>query len=55
MNQHPDPIEQGLARGWHVRGGPYGSLPNEHRCDVAIVGSGAGAGITAELLPGSTC
>jgi choline dehydrogenase-like flavoprotein len=50
MNQHPDPIEQGLARGWHVRGGPYGSLPNEHRCDVAIVGSGAGAGITAELL-----
>ncbi len=46
----PDPIEQGLARGWKVRGGPHGDLPDTLACDVAIVGSGAGAGITAELL-----
>ncbi len=46
----PDPIEQGLARGWKVRGGPHGDLPETLSCDVAIVGSGAGAGITAELL-----
>jgi choline dehydrogenase-like flavoprotein len=50
MSQQPDPIQQGLERGWRVRGGPHGALPAEHRCDVAIVGSGAGAGITAELL-----
>jgi choline dehydrogenase-like flavoprotein len=50
MSQQPDPIQQGLARGWRVRGGLHGSLPAEHRCDVAIVGSGAGAGIAAELL-----
>jgi len=45
-----DPIEQGLARGWKVRGGPHGELPETLTCDVAIVGTGAGAGITAELL-----
>lgn len=50
MSRQPDPIQQGLARGWRVLGGPHGALPTEHRCDVAIVGSGAGAGITAELL-----
>jgi choline dehydrogenase-like flavoprotein len=50
MSQQPDPIVQGLERGWRVRGGPHGPLPAEHRCDVAIVGSGAGAGIAAELL-----
>ncbi len=46
----PDPIAEGLARGWKVRGGPHAELPTELHCDVAIVGSGAGAGITAELL-----
>ncbi|MFM7507003.1 MAG: GMC family oxidoreductase N-terminal domain-containing protein, partial [Rubrivivax sp.] len=46
----PDPIRAGLARGWKVLGGPHGTPPAELRCDVAIVGSGAGAGITAELL-----
>ncbi|MEJ6020981.1 GMC family oxidoreductase [Ramlibacter sp. PS4R-6] len=50
MSQIPDPIREGLARGWHVRGGPYGDPPARIECDVAIVGSGAGAGITAELL-----
>ena len=45
-----DPIVAGLARGWQVHGGPYGAAPPVIECDVAIVGSGAGAGITAELL-----
>lgn len=46
----PDPIRAGLARGWKVHGGPHGPLPAAITCDVAIVGTGAGAGITAELL-----
>jgi choline dehydrogenase-like flavoprotein len=45
-----DPITQGLRRGWKVRGGRQGALPAQLDCDVAIIGSGAGAGITAELL-----
>jgi choline dehydrogenase-like flavoprotein len=45
-----DPIADGLARGWRVLGGPRGAPPATIECDVAIVGSGAGAGITAELL-----
>ncbi|HUG25307.1 GMC family oxidoreductase [Piscinibacter sp.] len=50
MSSIPDPIRSGLARGWKVLGGPYAAPPAQIRCDVAIVGSGAGAGITAELL-----
>ena len=49
-NSIVDPIKEGLARGWKVHGGPHAPLPAELHCDVAIVGSGAGAGITAELL-----
>lgn len=48
-----DPIRDGLARGWKVYGGRHGGavpLSAQISCDVAIVGSGAGAGITAELL-----
>ncbi len=45
-----DPIAEGLARGWRVLGGAHAALPPTLECDVAIVGSGAGAGITAELL-----
>jgi choline dehydrogenase-like flavoprotein len=45
-----DPIAEGLAHGWRVLGGAYAALPPTLECDVAIVGSGAGAGITAELL-----
>lgn len=45
-----DPIAAGLARGWRVHGGPHGPCPATLVCDVAIVGSGAGAGVAAELL-----
>jgi choline dehydrogenase-like flavoprotein len=51
MSSHiPDPIREGLARGWKVLGGPHGAPPQQMQCDVLIVGSGAGAGISAELL-----
>jgi len=50
MSQLKDPIRDGLARGWKVMGGPRGPAPEKITCDVAIIGSGAGAGITAELL-----
>lgn len=50
MSKFPDPIESGLARGWKVYGGRHGARPATLHCDVAIVGSGAGAGISAELL-----
>ena len=50
MAQLPDPIRAGLARGWKVHGGPHAAPPARIECDVAIVGSGAGAGISAELL-----
>ena len=42
-----DPIVEGLARGWRVFGGSRAMAPATLECDVAIVGSGAGAGITA--------
>ena len=50
MSKQRDPFREGLARGWKVTGGPHGPLPASVQCDVAIVGTGAGAGITAELL-----
>jgi choline dehydrogenase-like flavoprotein len=50
MSRLPDPVREGLKRGWHVRGGAFGDPPARIDCDVAIIGSGAGAGITAELL-----
>lgn len=50
MSQIRDPIREGLTRGWKVLGGALGPVPEKIVCDVAIVGSGAGAGITAELL-----
>jgi choline dehydrogenase-like flavoprotein len=50
MSSLRDPIRDGLRGGWKVLGGRYGEVPPRIICDVAIVGSGAGAGITAELL-----
>lgn len=50
MSKLPDPIQAGLARGWKVRGAEHGALPADISVDVAIVGSGAGGGITAEIL-----
>ena len=50
MSTIEDPIRSGLARGWKVHGGPHGPAPATLDCDVAIIGTGAGAGITAELL-----
>ena len=50
MSHLPDPILQGLSRGWRIFGHGAVPLPREVRCDVAIIGSGAGGGISAELL-----
>lgn len=50
MSKIQDPIKDGLARGWKVMGGPFAPPPTQIICDVAIIGSGAGAGITAEIL-----
>ena len=50
MSNITDPILEGLQRGWKVFGGKHGPVPATLSCDVAIIGSGAGAGITAELL-----
>lgn len=45
-----DPIAAGLARGWRVIDGPTLQVPISVECDVAIVGTGAGGGVTADLL-----
>ena len=50
MSKLQDPIKDGLARGWKVMGGAFAKPSEKITCDVAIIGSGAGAGITAELL-----
>jgi choline dehydrogenase-like flavoprotein len=50
MSNFKDPIRDGLSHGWKVFGGKHAALPETIHCDVAIIGSGAGAGITAELL-----
>ncbi|MGA0612296.1 GMC family oxidoreductase N-terminal domain-containing protein [Caldimonas sp. KR1-144] len=54
MSRLPDPIREGLDRGWKVFGGSHAGArawpSTAMSCDVAIIGSGAGAGITAELL-----
>ena len=50
MSSLQDPIRDGLKRGWKVLGGAHGARPEKIVCDVAIIGSGAGAGVSAELL-----
>ena len=50
MSSFPDPVADGLARGWKVLDATAAALPEQVDCDVAIVGTGAGGGITAEIL-----
>ncbi|KGM40202.1 GMC family oxidoreductase [Aquabacterium sp. NJ1] len=49
MSKLPDPFVQGLASGWKVHDARTISSPTL-TCDVVIIGSGAGGGITAEML-----
>jgi choline dehydrogenase-like flavoprotein len=50
MSAFPDPIEAGLARGWKVHDGATAALAPVLDTDVVIVGTGAGGGVTAEVL-----
>jgi choline dehydrogenase-like flavoprotein len=46
----PDPIQAGLARGWDVIDGATLQADRTIEADVVIVGSGAGGGVSAEIL-----
>ena len=46
----PDPYQAGLARGWKVVDGARADSDRTLDADVVIVGSGAGGGVTAEIL-----
>ncbi len=46
----PDPIQAGLARGWKVIDAARLDADRKLEADVVIVGSGAGGGVTAEIL-----
>ncbi|HEX5390456.1 MAG TPA: GMC family oxidoreductase N-terminal domain-containing protein, partial [Burkholderiaceae bacterium] len=50
MSRQPDVFRDGLASGWKVLGADLGLVPESLSCDVLIVGSGAGGGVSAELL-----
>jgi choline dehydrogenase-like flavoprotein len=50
MSVIPDPIQAGLAAGWHVTDCAQLSADSTLEADVVIVGSGAGGGVTAEIL-----
>ncbi|HUP28672.1 MAG TPA: GMC family oxidoreductase N-terminal domain-containing protein, partial [Usitatibacter sp.] len=45
-----DPIATGLARGWKAVDAAAATNDREMEFDVVIVGSGAGGGVTAEIL-----
>jgi len=45
-----DPIAAGLERGWKVVDGSSLAHSRQVECDVVIVGTGAGGGVTADLL-----
>jgi len=49
MSKLPDPFLQGMASGWKVHDARTLNAKTLS-CDVAVIGSGAGGGITAELL-----
>ncbi|RJF98832.1 GMC family oxidoreductase [Noviherbaspirillum saxi] len=46
----PDPIQAGLASGWKVIDASTLVADREVEADVAIIGTGAGGGVTAEIL-----
>ena len=46
----PDPVRQGIARGWRIVDGAALEADRTIEADVVIVGSGAGGGVTAEIL-----
>lgn len=46
----PDPIQQGIARGWRIVDAARIEADQTLEADVVIVGSGAGGGVTAEIL-----
>lgn len=46
----PDPIQAGLAQGWKVIDASKLTDNRSIECDVAIIGTGAGGGVTAEVL-----
>ena len=46
----PDPIRAGLARGWKIVDAASLQADRTLEADVVIVGSGAGGGVTAEIL-----
>ncbi len=46
----PDPIAQGVADGWRVLDGASRQQDLQLHCDVLIIGTGAGGGMTAEVL-----
>ena len=45
-----DPFREGLASGWQYIDASELMADKELEADVVIVGSGAGGGVTAELL-----
>ena len=45
-----DPIKEGLAKGWKAIDAAALERDREIECDVAVIGSGAGGGVTAEIL-----
>jgi choline dehydrogenase-like flavoprotein len=46
----PDPIKEGLARGWKTIDAVTLERDRELEADVVVIGSGAGGGVTAEIL-----
>ncbi|TFW25817.1 GMC family oxidoreductase [Duganella callida] len=50
MSMIPDPIQAGLASGWQVTDCAQLTQDREVEADVVIVGSGAGGGVSAEIL-----
>ncbi|QYF93795.1 GMC family oxidoreductase [Massilia sp. PAMC28688] len=50
MSVIPDPIQAGVAGGWSVTDAATLTSDRTMEADVVIVGSGAGGGVTAEIL-----